>query len=175
MKISVFLFFVLFSKISSATSCWDEARAKSKQDFDRIREFQENRPIQPTDYSNTVEVESYQKAVQEHRDKVKAMQNEASEKGKQYSEECKVSSAQKFSAEQAKSNDCLAGKSSQVKANWDQLAELEKSRPSVPLNLKNQEVFEAYKKSRDIFESKYNQLKTDIKAKNQMIIDSPFN
>lgn len=173
MKIAFFLFLMVLSHLSYATSCWDEARSKTNQEYDRIRKLQDNAPKQPSDYSNTAEVESYRKAYQEHRDKIQAMQIEAREKSKQYTEECKLSSAQKFSSDQEKSNNCYADKEAQIKANWDQLTEFQKSRPTIPSNFKTREEFDSYKSARDSFKLKLDQLSNEIKAKNKAILEIP--
>jgi hypothetical protein len=173
MKMTFFLFFVFFSHHSYAITCWDEARLKSKQDYDRIKEFHENAPKQPTDYSNTAEVDSYRKAYQEHRDKMKAMQDEAREKSRQYTDECKLSSTQKFASDQDKTNNCYADKEAKIKANLDQLTEFHKSRPTIPSDFKTREEFDAYKSAKESFKLKLEQFSNEIKAKNKAILEKP--
>ena len=175
MKKLVILILLTSSSMALAGSCWEEANIKSKQDFTRIREFQENRPKMPADFSNQAEVESYQRANQEYRDKVKAMQEEAQAKSRQYSEECRTNSARNFDASQTQSKNCTTDKESQIKANWDQLAVFEKTRPTVPSQFKNKEEFEAYTKAMDEFKAKSRQLIDEIKAKNKALIEAKCN
>ena len=161
-----FLLFTL-SSMSALGSCWDEANIKSKQDFARVREFQENRPKPPADYSNKAEVQAYQKANLDYRDKLRTMSEEAQAKSRQYSEECKGAA----SASRDNSNNCSANKEAQIKANWEQVKEFQKTRPVMPANFKTKEEFEAYNKSIDEFKAKAQHLTDQIKAKNKAIID----
>ena len=172
MKKALFLILFTISPLAFAASCWEEARLKSKEGFDRIREFQENRPNQPVDFVNEAEVETYQKANQEYRDKLKAMTAEAQVKSKQYGEDCRTSSRQSFASERAKSKNCNEDKENQIKLNWDQLTELEKNRPQIPAKFKSKEEFEAYAKAREGFKAQVEQLTIEIKAKNKTIIES---
>jgi len=168
----LFLLLIIISPLAFAGSCWEEARLKSKEGFDRIREFQEKLPNRPVDFGNQAEVENYQKANQEHKDKLKAMTEEMQAKGKQYIEECKLSSRQSFESESAKSKNCNDDKENQIKFNWDQVTELQKKRPILPSNLKNKEEFEAFAKAREEFKAQLEQLTNEIKAKNKTIIQS---
>lgn len=173
MKNPLFLILFTLSPLAFAGSCWEEARLKSKEDFDRIRDFQENRPISPVNFVNEAEVETYQKGNQEYRDKLRAMTAEAQVKSKQYSEDCRTSSRQSFASERAKSKNCNEDKESQIKFNWSQVTELEKKRPEIPSNFKNKEEFEAYAKAREEFKAQLEQLTNEIKAKNKTIRESP--